>query len=1081
MARTAANRDDAVYDESGSTPSRPQLHALEGGGQTSPPTGDLRAAPDPEPDIKAQEQDPDRHLHAAPTHPNQVGRGWRPGGKSWIGRQKRKFVIGGVVSLVMAGFSIFIFLALLPFKIPTMLQDLEKHFYATSQNAVTKEVDSLFSGYLKRAVLPGLNNCARSSTISKDCQALTVEGGDPVSTLYRAWKNNKLETTLADKYGTTFRYDAKSKRYFIKSPYLSEEVGFAHYDAKTKSVFLDAPNFETAVEREVKPSEFAKFLSGFHANMDDATQFTKVMYRFKMNGLLTKYGGWSRCIIACELQQQFKESRLLKKQAAKIKIAQRVVSPMSEQLSLVLECLWSNCDLSYKTDGSVSGLNGEPRSPAEQKLYDQVSELATTAEGQTTLEAVSQSVKDIREKGWTKYAMGKAFAKAVGFLGGSEEQKLAAQELSEKVLGPIGWALFGSALVSGLNNANGVVKELGYTMNASAYAQMYITYRTYADEIKSGNVDATEVGSFSDSLGPGAQCDDGGGLKNGKCSNGEAQLGGTAEAEQTPLYNALISGAPAGTSSANIFGNVALAASDSSSYLCKNGQPPPKGKLVCSEEVLGQGNQALQNVHNFLNQPGISTLTNMASIINGIGTEALKPLTWTLSGFFSLPPISTIWDKLQPLAQGLLQPAFQSLAGRLIDIPVSTNMSGGRTFDAVAGGTDVTGNDFAHHQLGGVELTSQQVADIQNQQNQEDLQNYQHQPLIARLFDKNSSYSLVTKLAMALPDNKQGALQSIGSIFSNPFSKIGSIFASLFSFTHAYAASAAQPDPFGITQYGYPNDDPVFSSDPQTYWQQHCTDNTYTNAWNSSSASFINPDTMQPENPQQTVAGLSGSDPKGTDPCLLIQTAVGSAGSLFDSSLLGTDGSGGGGSGGGGGGGGSGQFTNPFPNGWSPGRLDMGYDGHFQTQIVSPCDGTMVYVDADASHGYNGGWEGAFIAVKCSQDTGLPSSVFYFAEGLSPTVTQGQTVTAGQQIAVPGWTGYTEGPGGIEWGLADPSNPATVTLAESGTNGYSVAGCDPSKEATSGPSTPMVLGFAKWVQQNLGVAAPASPDHAGCP
>ncbi len=165
-------------------------------------------------------------------------------------------------------------------------------------------------------------------------------------------------------------------------------------------------------------------------------------------------------------------------------------------------------------------------------------------------------------------------------------------------------------------------------------------------------------------------------------------------------------------------------------------------------------------------------------------------------------------------------------------------------------------------------------------------------------------------------------------------------------------------------------------------------------------------------------------------------------------------------------------YTNPFPNGWQPERLDMGYDGVFKDRIVSPCTGNMVYVNADAAHGSNGGWEGAFIAVACSKPIAdLPSNVFYFAEGLSPTVTQGQKVVAGQTIAVPGWTGYSQGPGSIEWGLADPSNPATVTLAESG-----VAGMTNCSKA----SIAMVLAFSKWAQQNLSVAAPATIGDAGC-
>lgn len=163
-------------------------------------------------------------------------------------------------------------------------------------------------------------------------------------------------------------------------------------------------------------------------------------------------------------------------------------------------------------------------------------------------------------------------------------------------------------------------------------------------------------------------------------------------------------------------------------------------------------------------------------------------------------------------------------------------------------------------------------------------------------------------------------------------------------------------------------------------------------------------------------------------------------------------------------------LTNPFPAGWTPNRLDLGYDGHFIKEIVAPCNGTMSYVDADSNHGSNGGWEGAYFTIKCTQQpNGLPSDTFYFAEGVSPTVTQGQTVNAGQQIGQPGWTGYSEGPGGIEWGLAVSNNPREAYAASLGNS------C-----ATGSASQKFVQTFSQWVQKNLNVAAPSATDNEGC-
>jgi hypothetical protein len=201
-------------------------------------------------------------------------------------------------------------------------------------------------------------------------------------------------------------------------------------------------------------------------------------------------------------------------------------------------------------------------------------------------------------------------------------------------------------------------------------------------------------------------------------------------------------------------------------------------------------------------------------------------------------------------------------------------MSGGRVFDLVAGGADVTGNDYAHHGLGGQVLSPSQVATILDEQQQEYDAQHSKDSILARAFDTNSNNSLITKAVMATPTSLNGFRTSLAGIFSNPFKNI---FASL-PFAHAQAAENGS-DPFGITQYGYSANDPAFTSDPEEYWVNNCsTDGTTIDPnlpvnKNYHAGYTINPDTQMPEN-------------STTDPCYLIQAAVGSAGAMFDSSLL---------------------------------------------------------------------------------------------------------------------------------------------------------------------------------------------------
>ncbi len=156
-------------------------------------------------------------------------------------------------------------------------------------------------------------------------------------------------------------------------------------------------------------------------------------------------------------------------------------------------------------------------------------------------------------------------------------------------------------------------------------------------------------------------------------------------------------------------------------------------------------------------------------------------------------------------------------------------------------------------------------------------------------------------------------------------------------------------------------------------------------------------------------------------------------------------------------------LTNPFFMGWRPSRLDMGYDGTFSEIIVAPFSGTITYAADSFSN-----W-GGYLNLRADHPIkGLPTDTLYFAEGVRPLVATGRHVGIGQPIlaGVPSpWNGIT---GNIEWGVAQtgvvgtPSDPYAKTL------GLGSAG-----------ARLMVLKFAAWAAETLGVAPPATIDNAG--
>ena len=117
-----------------------------------------------------------------------------------------------------------------------------------------------------------------------------------------------------------------------------------------------------------------------------------------------------------------------------------------------------------------------------------------------------------------------------------------------------------------------------------------------------------------------------------------------------------------------------------------------------------------------------------------------------------------------------------------------------------------------------------------------------------------------------------------------------------------------------------------------------------------------------------------------------------------------------------------GAYANPLRSvkGLSPERIDQGVDYSGYGPVYAVGDARIISTT-------NSGWPGGtFIAYKFT-DGPAAGLVAYFAEDLQPTVSVGQTVTAGTVVG----TMY-EGPDGIEAGWADPSGDGTTMARDYG-------------------------------------------------
>ncbi|MDE1834396.1 MAG: hypothetical protein KGH64_03605 [Candidatus Micrarchaeota archaeon] len=139
----------------------------------------------------------------------------------------------------------------------------------------------------------------------------------------------------------------------------------------------------------------------------------------------------------------------------------------------------------------------------------------------------------------------------------------------------------------------------------------------------------------------------------------------------------------------------------------------------------------------------------------------------------------------------------------------------------------------------------------------------------------------------------------------------------------------------------------------------------------------------------------------------------------------------------------SGSGAYPVGSGCTVERTDMGKDWSGSCPLYAIASGTVHFV---FNYGPGGGcdcandWYGEFFYITFDSPITTPTGTYYdayYAEDVSPSVTDGENVTAGQQIGT-----AVGGPDGMELGWTTPSEaPSAHTLANS--EGYGGTDCTP--------------------------------------
>lgn len=812
-----------------------------------------------EPDLNEDELNPneDSPTPAEKSESDQIGDGFQNEDSQSKGRlgklkaaaNKKRVAIGsGIAGMTLTGV-IFGSSFIMPLKVMHIADNVQSHYFSASEKVTDEVTQALIRGYIAKKVIPSMfkdGSCTTTLT-NKSCVKLSADDG-PISRLYNAWSQNNLENKLANNYG--IEITRKGDKVYMRKG--DKELFSGVYDKTGDNKFFN-DKLSTRMSKNDVRKEMRRSLEG-------ETHYKRLMYRYRVGKLLERKYGIKRCLVACELRDKRNEKREDKLKARKLKwklyLIDRIIAPRYEMQALALKCASGGFDC---TNTEVDS-EGKRMSKLEQETK---TSLANSNRGSPDFDSVSEMSDHIKKRGVSGMIMDKLLGKVVG-------------KIATKAIPFIGWIDLAAQISAGAHKLGPALKMINYTVNSSTMVTTYMLYRSNADEIKPGEADAEDIGIVASSLGP----------NEGTDQNG-------ASAEQSPIYREVMGSKPASsTAFTNIISPKAHAFNG---YMCNDGSTITSG--VCPEVILTAAGivAAAANVVQFVADSPLmkgneAAVTVWNHSLGWVLNKSSEGIAWLLSK-------SPLYNKLVELAEVISAPIAKWFTSKMIKDLMGESPSGGRMMEVLAGGGDVAGNDFAHYGLGGQVISNKDVAANRAYVKQQKLDDFNDSSRFAKIFNTDSDLSVVSKIAMAVPiNNSTGSIQSLASTLLNPSSLLSSINLSTTSVANAETSSTGvtpdagslvsgssivadgpPADVYGVTQYGYPSNSPLFNGkiDLEEVWaSSDCSNPDKAKEWGESSVQ--NPDTGMYENYAPNI-------------CKTIESAVGSAGGIYDESLLGED------------------------------------------------------------------------------------------------------------------------------------------------------------------------------------------------
>ena len=146
-------------------------------------------------------------------------------------------------------------------------------------------------------------------------------------------------------------------------------------------------------------------------------------------------------------------------------------------LSLAFDCAFSGFDCTDSSPDDVDE-DGRHETKFDRDVQARLAEFRATTMPDD-LDEMLRSSQEIRDKGITYFLLKKLTTEAFA-------------EVTKKSLPVIGWIDAGATIQTGIQDAAPAIKKINYALYAATAIETYATYRTNADEIKTGKVDSRQ-------------------------------------------------------------------------------------------------------------------------------------------------------------------------------------------------------------------------------------------------------------------------------------------------------------------------------------------------------------------------------------------------------------------------------------------------------------------------------------------------------------------------------------------------------------------------------------------------------------